>query len=61
MFDHPFEYFLNFNVLTVQGYIMDKYMMERLDAIHDAPKLNIQYHLDLMNLIDNCTRALNIS
>ena len=27
MFDEPFEDLLNSNVFTVQGYIMDKYLM----------------------------------
>ena len=59
MVDYPFEYFLNSNVLNVQGYTMNKYMMEHLDVIHDSSKLNIQYQLDLMKVIDNHTTALN--
>ena len=32
MFDEPFEYCLNCNVLTVQGYNMERYVIGHLDV-----------------------------
>ena len=58
MFDKLFEDFLNSNFFTVQGYNMDKYVMEHIDVSQCAPKLNIQSQFSVLKFIDNCVRSL---
>ena len=43
MRNNPFEDCLNYNVFTLHGYIMEIYVMEKLDMGNEKTKINIHY------------------
>ena len=59
IFYETFEYFLNYTVFNVQGYDMEKYVMEQPNVSQGATKLDIQSQLDVLKSIDHCEIGIN--